>query len=58
MAGIVSFGSLESAIRAGYHVVDRTQDGFLVAKETPYGKAMAVVAYPLEWSRPIQSRAS
>ncbi|MBV8244574.1 MAG: hypothetical protein JOZ38_01495 [Candidatus Eremiobacteraeota bacterium] len=43
MAGIVTFGSVDTALRAGYHVYDRTNDGILVRKETPFGFALAVV---------------
>ena len=50
MAGVVFFGSLECAVRAGYQVVERNNSGYLVAKETPYGKALAVVTFVVERS--------
>lgn len=43
MQGIVTFGSLEQALRAGYQVYDRTSDGYLVRARTALGWAMAVV---------------
>jgi hypothetical protein len=43
MAGIVVFGSVAEALRAGYQVYDRTRDGYLVRIRTAAGWAMALV---------------
>lgn len=43
MAGIVVFGSVAEALRAGYQVYDRTSDGYLVRIRTAAGWAMALV---------------
>lgn len=43
MPGIVTFESLDQAIRAGYQVYDRTSDGYLVRMRTVQGWALAVV---------------
>jgi hypothetical protein len=37
------FNSLPEALRAGYHVVDRTSSGYLVRIKTNRGWAMALV---------------
>ena len=43
MAGIVVFTSLTEAIRQGYQVYDRTEDGYLLRIMTAAGWAMARV---------------
>ena len=43
MAGVVVFKSLSEALRAGYHVYERTSSGYLVRMRTGNGWAMAVV---------------
>jgi hypothetical protein len=43
MPGIVTFKTLADALRAGYHVYDRTDHGYLVRTRTASGWAMAIV---------------
>ena len=43
MPGILTFSSLNSALRAGFHVWDRTSDGYLVRTRTTGGWALALV---------------
>jgi hypothetical protein len=43
MAGIQVFRSLAEALRAGYSVYDRTENGYLVRTRTSSGWAMAIV---------------
>jgi hypothetical protein len=43
MPGIQVFKTLADALRAGYHVYDRTEHGYLVRTRTASGWAMAVV---------------
>ncbi len=43
MAGLMVFKSLADALRAGFQIYDRTQDGYLVRTRTENGWAMAVV---------------
>jgi hypothetical protein len=43
MAGLLVFKSLADALRAGFQIYDRTQDGYLVRTRTPTGWAMAIV---------------
>jgi hypothetical protein len=44
MAGIVAFQTLSEAIRQGYQIADRTEDGFVVRIQTAAGGwAMALV---------------
>ena len=43
MAGLVVFKSLADALRAGFQIYDRTQEGYLVRTRTGSGWAMAVV---------------
>jgi hypothetical protein len=43
MPGIQVFKTLADALRAGYHVYDRTTDGYLVRTRTTSGWAMALV---------------
>ena len=45
MAGLVVFKSLADALRAGYQVYDRTENGYLVRTRTTSGWAMALVAF-------------
>lgn len=42
MQGLLVFQSLAEAIRAGFQVFDRTQDGYLVRIHTASGWALAV----------------
>jgi|GEM_PF-405588 len=43
MPGIMVFKTLADALRAGYHVYDRTDHGYLVRTRTAAGWAMAIV---------------
>ena len=43
MSGLMVFRSLADALRAGFQIYDRTQDGYLVRTRTANGWAMAVV---------------
>jgi hypothetical protein len=43
MAGIQVFKTLADALRAGYSVYDRTDNGYLVRTRTASGWAMAIV---------------
>lgn len=43
MSGVVVFRSLSEALRAGYHVYERTTAGYLVRTRTKNGWAMAIV---------------
>jgi hypothetical protein len=42
MQGIVVFKSISEALRAGYHVYDRTEHGYLVRTRTASGWAFAI----------------
>jgi len=42
MNGIVVFQSLPEALRAGYQVFDRLEEGYLMRTRTPAGWAMAI----------------
>jgi hypothetical protein len=44
MAGLMIFESLADALRAGFQIYDRTNDGYLVRTRTATGWAMALVA--------------
>ena len=44
MAGLMVFTSLADALRAGFQIYDRTQDGYLVRTRTQAGWAMAMVS--------------
>ena len=43
MQGVITFKSLSSALRAGYQVYDRTENGYLVRIKTQAGWALARV---------------
>jgi hypothetical protein len=43
MSGILVFKTIADALRAGYHVYDRTDHGYLVRTRTPGGWALAIV---------------
>ena len=43
MTGLLVFKSLADALRAGFQIYDRTQDGYLVRTKTHTGWAMALV---------------
>jgi hypothetical protein len=43
VAGLLVFHSLAEALRAGFHVYDKTPEGYLVRVKTASGWAMAVV---------------
>ena len=43
MQAILTFQSVGQALRAGYHIYDRTSDGYLVRARTPRGWALAMV---------------
>ena len=43
MSGIVTFRSLAEALKAGYHVYDRTATGYIVRVKTSAGWALALV---------------
>jgi hypothetical protein len=42
MAGLVVFDSVAAALKAGNHVYDRTDDGYLVRTRTARGWALAI----------------
>ncbi len=44
MAGLMVFKSLADALRAGFQIYDRTQEGYLVRTRTEHGWAMALVS--------------
>jgi len=44
MAGLVVFKSLADALRAGFQIYDRTQEGYLVRTRTAGGWAIALVS--------------
>ena len=44
MAGLMVFRSLADALRAGFQIYDRTQDGYLVRTRTASGWAIAIVS--------------
>jgi hypothetical protein len=41
--GIIVFSTLAEAVRMGFRIYDRTPDGYLVQRETPGGRALAIV---------------
>jgi hypothetical protein len=43
MVGLMVFDSLADALRAGFQIYNRTQDGYLVRTRTAQGWAMALV---------------
>ncbi len=43
MQGVITFTSLSSALRAGYQVYERTENGYLVRIKTHAGWALARV---------------
>lgn len=43
MAGITVFKTLAEALRAGFHVYDRTENGYIVRVRTSMGYQMALV---------------
>jgi hypothetical protein len=43
MAGVLVFTSLAAALKAGFRVVDRNDDGYTVATNTAQGQQMALV---------------
>jgi Ca2+-binding EF-hand superfamily protein len=43
MTGLLVFKSLADALRAGFQIYDRTQDGYLVRTRTTGGWAIALV---------------
>jgi hypothetical protein len=43
MPGLLVFTTLRAALNAGYHVFDRTDNGYLVRTRTAAGWAMALV---------------
>ena len=43
MSGLLVFDSLVTALRAGYHVYDRFDRGYIVRTRTDAGFAMALV---------------
>ena len=49
MRGIMTFRSLAEALRAGYHMYDRTDNAYLVRTRTKNGFALALV--PLHTAR-------
>jgi hypothetical protein len=46
MQGFMVFRSLVDAVRAGYQIVDRTSDGYIVRAKTTAGWALALVREP------------
>jgi hypothetical protein len=43
MQGVLTFSTVEEAVRAGFMVYDRTSTGYLVRTKTDGGWALAVV---------------
>lgn len=43
MQGLTTFPTLDNAIKAGYHVYDRTPTGYLMRTRTSGGWALAIV---------------
>jgi hypothetical protein len=43
MAGILTFTSIQEAVRAGFQVYDKNSDGYLVRTRTSAGWALAIV---------------
>jgi hypothetical protein len=43
MAGIMTFPTIKEALHAGFHVYDRTENGYLVRTRTAGGFALALV---------------
>jgi hypothetical protein len=43
MQGLTVFDNLTDALKAGYHVYDRTQKGYLMRTRTSAGWALALV---------------
>lgn len=43
MSGLLVFDSLSAALRAGYHVYDRSDCGYIVRTRTDAGFALALV---------------
>jgi hypothetical protein len=43
MAGLLTFPTLKDALHAGFHVYDRTENGYLVRTRTAHGFALALV---------------
>lgn len=43
MSGIVVFHSVQEALRAGYHIYGKTDDGYLARLRTERGWALAVI---------------
>ncbi len=43
MSGVMVFNSLAEALRAGYQVYERTNEGYLVRTRTDAGWALALV---------------
>ena len=41
--GIMIFKTIEDAIKAGFHMYDKTSDGYIVRTKTDHGMAMALV---------------
>jgi hypothetical protein len=41
--GLMTFSSLEQALRFGFHVYDRTESGYLVRTKTAAGWVLAIV---------------
>lgn len=45
MAGLLVFKSLADAVRAGFHVYEKTAQGYIVRTRTQAGWALAVVEH-------------
>lgn len=43
MSGVTVFTSVRDALRAGYHIYGKTEDGYLARIRTPGGWALALV---------------
>ncbi len=54
MHGLTVFPSVQSALRAGYQVCDRTEYGYLVRTRTNRGWAFAIV--DLRGEQPTETR--
>jgi len=43
MSGVVVFNSVAEALKAGYHIYGKTDDGYLARLRTPAGWALALI---------------
>jgi hypothetical protein len=43
MQGVMTFSSLVKALECGFQIYERTEEGYLMRKQTPQGWGMALV---------------